>query len=170
MTTTAIDGLVTRATERPLPTALALGRAGLPYALGLYMAFIFLYYLPYKFYPGNFVFEVLESWSGLTWVEPYLRYWVGGAEAVASLLLLIPGLQVAGAALALGIMSGAIFFHLFTPLGVDPFNDGGKLFTEACTVWTFAVAILVMRRREILPLLARFATDPRLPRIPGGPA
>jgi hypothetical protein len=167
MTTTAIDGLVTRATERPLPTALALGRAGLPYALGLYMTFIFLYYLPYKFYPGNFIFEVLESWSGLTWVEPYLRYWVGGAEAVASLLLLIPGLQVAGAALALGIMSGAIFFHLFTPLGVDPFNDGGKLFTEACTVWTFAVAILVMRRREILPLVRRFATDPRFLRIVG---
>jgi hypothetical protein len=165
MTTTTRGGLATRAAERPLPTALALGRAGLPYALGAYIAYIFLWYLPYKFYPGNHVFETLEAWSGLPWVEPYLRYWVGGAEAVASFLLLVPGVQLAGAAMALGIMSGAISFHLFTPLGVDPFNDGGKLFTEACTVWGFAVAILVMRRREILPLLARLATDPRLPRI-----
>ena len=84
---------------------------------------------------------------------------------MASLLLFIPGLQVAGAAVAFGTMTGAIFFHVFTPLGIDPYNDGGKLFTEACTVWAFAVAILVMRRREILPLLARLATDPRLPRI-----
>jgi hypothetical protein len=129
------------------------------------MAFVFLRCLPYKFYPGKYLFEMLESWSGLSWFEPYPRYWVGGAEAVAAFL--IPGLQVAGAALALGIMSGAIFLHLFTPLGVDPFHDGGRLFTEACRVWTFAVAILAMRRREILPLLRRFSTDPRLDRVLG---
>jgi hypothetical protein len=59
-------------------------------------------------------------------------------------------------------MAGAIGFHLFTPLGIDPYNDGGTLFKEACTNVAFSAAILVMRRHEILPLLRRLVTDPRL--------
>ena len=43
--------------------------------------------------------------------------------------------RVLGAELAIGIMSGASFFHLVSPLGVDPYGDGGALFKEACTVW-----------------------------------
>lgn len=173
MTTTniaMIDGLVARAAARPAPTALALARAALPWALALYMAYIFLSYLPYKFHPGNYVFETIEAWAGVSWIEPNFRYFTGGVEAVASLLLLIPGLQVAGAALALGTMSGAILLHVGTPLGIDPFNDGAKLFIEACTVWTFALAILAIRRREILPLLRRLATDQHLVRVLKGAA
>jgi hypothetical protein len=49
--------------------------------------------------------------------------------------------------------------------GADPYNDGGKLFTEACTLWAFSLAILFLRRDEILPLVKRLATDPRLVRI-----
>jgi len=47
--------------------------------------------------------------------------------------------------MSVGIMSGAIFFHLFTPLGIQmpEFNatgdiigyDGGLLFGMACLVW-----------------------------------
>ena len=159
------QSLLTRAAERPLPTALTAASVVLPWLLAVYIAYILLWYLPFKFYPDSYLFQVLEDWAGLPWFEPYFRYLTGGVEAVASLLLFIPGLQVAGAAAAFGTMTGAIFFHVFTPLGIDPYNDGGKLFTEACTLWVFSLAILFMRRDQILPLLKRLATDPRLVRV-----
>ena len=80
---------------------------------------------------------------------------------MACLLLVIPGLQVAGAAVAFATMGGAIMLHLFTALGVDPYNDGGTLFKEACTNLVFAAIILFLRRDEILPLVRRLVTDPR---------
>lgn len=148
--------------RRPAQRALELGSIVLPYALAAYAAYIFLWYLPFKFAPESHLFQVLEDWAGLTWFEPYFRYLTGSVEALASVLLFIPGLQVAGAALALAIMTGAIFLHVFTPLGIDPYNDGGKLFTEACIVWLFSLTILGIRRHEILPFLRRLAVDPRV--------
>lgn len=83
---------------------------------------------------------------------------VGSAELLASLLLLAGALaaharwlQAAGAALGLGIISGAIFFHLFTPLGVavinaDGSSDGGELFALACGVWVCCALLLWLRR------------------------
>jgi hypothetical protein len=159
--------LARAAAERPLPAALIAARVALPWLLAAYIAYILLWYLPFKFHPESYLFQVLEDWAGLPWFEPHFRYLTGGVEAVASLLLLIPGLQVAGAAVAFATMTGAIFFHVLTPLGIDPYNDGGKLFTEACTLWVFSLAILFLRRDEILPLLKRLATDPRLARPTG---
>ncbi len=65
----------------------------------------------------------------------------------------------AGASLALGVISGAIFFHLFTPLGVQVVNtdgslDGGQLFALACGVWVASAGILMLHRsaiRSVLP-------------------
>ena len=74
-------------------------------------------------------------------------------ELIAALLLFSRWHGV-GALMALGIMSGAIVFHLFTPLGVvmPEFNavgevignDGGLLFGMACLVWLSA-AFLTLR-------------------------
>jgi hypothetical protein len=161
---TSIDAILARAAERPAGTAARAASLLLPWALAAYLAYILLWYLPFKFYPDSYLFQVLEDWAGLPWFEPYFRHFTGGVEAVASLLLFIPGLQVAGAAVAFATMMGAIFFHVFTPLGIDPYHDGGRLFTEACTLWVFSLAILVIRRDEILPLLRRLATDPRVAR------
>jgi len=59
--------------------------------------------------------------------------------------------QVLGAAMGLGVISGAIFFHLFTPLGVavvntDGSSDGGELFMLACGVWVACALLLWLRR------------------------
>ena len=148
--------------RRPAATALRTLSFALPYGLGLAIAFVFLSYLPYKFAPGSALFQVIEDWAGVDWVEPHFRFLTGGIELIASILLFVPGLQVAGAALAFGTMAGAIALHLFTPLGVDPYNDGGVLFQQAVMVLVFSAAIVVIRRREILPLLRRLASDPRL--------
>jgi hypothetical protein len=89
----------------------------------------------------------------------------GSIEALASLLLFIPGLQLAGAGLALGTMTGAILLHVFTPLGIDPYNDGAQLFKQACTVWVCALVIIAIRHEEILPFLRRLVTDPHALRV-----
>ena len=128
----------------------------LPWPLAVWIAFIFIWYLQYKFtgHDGStYLFTILTDWLGVPGHEKAMRIGVGTAELVAALLLFVPRLQVVGAALALGIMSGAIFFHLVSPLGVDPYGDGGKLFKEACLTWLAAAAILALRRREAADLL-----------------
>lgn len=160
-----IENILTRASERPLPAALTLGRVSLPYLLAAYIVYILLWYLPFKFYPDSELFRTLATSLGLPWFEPWFRYFTGGVEAVACLLLVIPGLQVAGAAVTFATMGSAIMLHLFTALGVDPYHDGGTLFKEACTNLVFAATILVLRRDEILPLLRLLATDRRALRI-----
>jgi hypothetical protein len=69
------------------------------------------------------------------------------------LLVLVPRTRLPGALLALGIMSGAIFFHVVSPLGIDPYHDGGKLFKEACSVWLASAFIVFVQRRELMALL-----------------
>ena len=60
-------------------------------------------------------------------------------------------------------MTGAVSFHLFTPLGVDPNNDGGGLFAAAVTIWVSAIVLLIIRRNELVGLArrsrARFRTQ-----------
>jgi hypothetical protein len=51
-------------------------------------------------------------------------------------------------------MTGAVSFHLFTPLGIDPNNDGGGLFAAAVTIWITAIVLLAIRRNEIIGLVA----------------
>ena len=74
-------------------------------------------------------------------------------EIAASILVVVPRTRVFGAAFALGVMSGAIFFHLVSPLGIDPYHDGGALFTEACEVWLAAAFILAVLRNDAIALL-----------------
>jgi hypothetical protein len=53
------------------------------------------------------------------------------------------------ALISLAIISGAMFFHLFTPLGVVITGDHGTLFTLVCGVWLSSVAIIVMERHKL---------------------
>jgi hypothetical protein len=130
----------------------------LPWPLAAYVAFIFIWYLQYKFtgHPGSVhLFTILQDWSHLPF-EPYGRVGVGVTELIAGLLILIPFTRFIGAGMGLGIMTGAIFFHLFTPLGVDPYGDGGVLFKEACMVWACSLAILILDRHRIGAMLIKF--------------
>jgi len=56
----------------------------------------------------------------------------------------------------MGVMSGAIFFDLFTPLGVDPYGGGGALLKQVCFTWVMAAVIVVVRRAELLALAGRY--------------
>jgi hypothetical protein len=86
-------------------------------------------------------------------MEPWGRLGIGVMELVAAGLLLIPKSNLAGAALGLGLMSGAIFFHI-TKLGIyfdgDPF-----LFVYALITWIACLSLLILNRKQIFSLLTK---------------
>jgi uncharacterized membrane protein YphA (DoxX/SURF4 family) len=139
------------------------------WVLAAFIAYIFIYYLQFKFtgHPGSVdLFTTLTDWLGFHGHEKFMRIGTGTMELIASVLLFIPATQVVVAALALGIMSGAIFFHLVSPLGIDPYGDGGVLFKEACAVWLSSLAILAIRRRQAVELVERYFPFLPLPARP----
>jgi len=81
-------------------------------------------------------------------MEPWGRIGTGIIELIASILLLIPRTIVFGAVLGLGVMSGALLFHL-TRLGVVVMDDHGQLFVYALLVF-FSCAILTWSFRRQL--------------------
>ena len=157
----------------------------LPWLLTLFIAFVFVQSLAFKFTGAPepvYIFKTIESWaqtslgiSGL--FAPggvFSQQIVGVAELIASLLLLVGAalgglksqghaaktlfakIHAAGALLALGVISGAIFFHLFTPLGIivgseadQIASDGGSLFIMAVLVW-ISSAILLFLHRDLI--------------------
>lgn len=124
------------------------------WAAALWIAYEFLWYEQYKLTGPTLIFEILgPGWSGIP--EKPFRLFVASMEIVAAVLVLIPRTRAFGALFALGIMSGAIMFHLFTPLGIDPYGDGGQLFKEACFTWAMAALIVVLKRDELLALARR---------------
>ncbi len=127
------------------------------FVLSAYIAFVFVQSLFFKFtgsVESIFIFSTLRDWSGIGLFEPFGRFFIGSCELVASILLFIPRTRIFGAGMALGIISGAIVFHLFTPLGVEIMGDGGLLFTLACGVWIASAVILWIERAKVAALLA----------------
>jgi uncharacterized membrane protein YphA (DoxX/SURF4 family) len=148
------------------------------WVLTLYVALVFIQSLFFKFTGSPetvYIFEgKLDPWAaslGFPGVFApggiFSAKVVGVFELIASVLLLIGAaaartrtVQVLGAAMGLGVISGAIFFHLFTPLGVavvntDGSSDGGELFMLACGVWISCALLLWMRRDVWLAWLSR---------------
>lgn len=81
-------------------------------------------------------------------MEPWGRIGSGIAELVASILLLIPKTVWAGALASLGVISGAIFFHL-TKLGIEVQGDDGLLFYLAIIVFVCSGVALLIHKKDI---------------------
>ena len=141
-----------------------------PAAISVFAAAVFLDSLRYKFtdHPKTQeIFGRLDGWAGSLGLPGlfghsglFSQYVIGSAELAASTLLLVgllprfTRLNALGAAVGFSVMTGAVNFHLWTPLGIDPNNDGGGLFAAAVTIWFSSLALLIMRRKEIAGLLA----------------
>ena len=146
----------------------------------LYVAFVFIQSLFFKFSGSPetvYIFEAkLDPWAASLGFPGlfapgglFSAKVVGSFELLASVLLIAgaamprrPLVQVAGAALGLGVISGAIFFHLFTPLSIavvnaDGSSDGGELFALACGVWVACALLLWLRRESWLRLVGAAA-------------
>jgi hypothetical protein len=138
-------------------------------AISVFGAAIFSDSLRYKFtdHPKTQeIFGRLNDWAASLGADGlfahhglFSQYVIGSAEAVAAVLLiagLLPVLRLLnglGAVIAFGVMSGAVSFHLFTPLGIDPNNDGGGLFAAAVTLWIGSAVLIVLRRDVLLGLV-----------------
>jgi hypothetical protein len=135
---------------------------------------VFLFSLPYKFsgHPDTqHIFGTIGLWmqdvlsQGLgSWFGQNGAYAVGTVELLVSLLLLSPlvfmllkKLNVIsqaparelmhglGGLLATGVMTGAAFFHLITPLGIEVLHngksDGGSLFYAAVSILVLGLVL-----------------------------
>lgn len=86
-------------------------------------------------------------------MEPWGRIGTGVMELIAAILILIPRTTALGALLAIGLMSGALFFHL-TQLGIEVKGDGGLLFIYALLVLISSAILLFVYQSQIRSLLS----------------
>ncbi len=143
----------------------------LPYILSIFISFIFVQSLFFKFSGAPetvHIFTTLNDWAASTFginglfLAPGLfsAYVIGSAELVAASLLLIglftryKILNPLGALMSMGVMSGAIFFHLFTPLGIDVQGDGGALFFMAVGVWISSCILVLINKEKLFRLIS----------------
>jgi uncharacterized membrane protein YphA (DoxX/SURF4 family) len=130
----------------------------LTWPAALWIAYELLWYEQFKL-TGNegsvALFTVLSDWLHTPGGEKPFRLFVATMEIIASVLVVIPRTRLPGAIFTAGIMGGAIFFHTVSPLGIDPYNDGGKLFKEAVFTFFTALFIVYAYRLELRALLTR---------------
>jgi uncharacterized membrane protein YphA (DoxX/SURF4 family) len=125
-------------------------QTGLSWLLQLLIAGILLQTLFFKFTGAEesvYIFTKLGA-------EPWGRIGSGVVELVAALLLLVPATVPLGAAITVGVMSGAILSHL-TVLGLSVKDDGGLLFGLALTAF-MGSAVLLFLRRTAIPVIGRY--------------
>lgn len=147
------------------------------WAIALWASYIFLSSLPYKFslHPdtqhifgtiGQWISDTINGTLGELFAN-FGSYAVGGVELITSIILLLPGLlwllrkigvrkkpvlrerfHVVGGLLASGVMAGAVFFHLFTPLGIEVLHngesDGGSLFYAAVSILVLGIVLFIL--------------------------
>ncbi len=116
----------------------------------------------------QFIFATVDAWAaqflqpGL-FIDggPFNAYVTGSIELVASALMLSSLvtknllIRAIGALISIGVISGAIFFHIFTPLGIEVQGDGGTLFIMALIVWFGSTYILLKNKNVLLSKLAK---------------
>jgi hypothetical protein len=123
--------------------------------IGLWMlrivaALIMLQTLYFKFSASD---ESVYIFSRLG-MEPWGRIGTGILELIASMLILYPKTTSIGALIAMGLMGGAIWFHL-TKLGIPVKNDGGQLFIYALLVFVSSGILLFTYRHALLSYINR---------------
>lgn len=139
--------------------------------LTLYICFVFIQSLFFKYSNSpetQHIFGTLDQWAGTFGLAGlfapsgiFSQYVIGTAELLASGILLFGLIRrnnlmhAFGAIISMAVISGAICFHLFTPLGVVIDNDGGLLFAMACGIWLSAAYIIYTHKCALLALIKR---------------
>jgi hypothetical protein len=147
--------------------------------IALWASKVFLSSLPYKFsgHPDTqHIFGTIGEWlKGFVgdaaggFFSEYGAIVIGSAELVTSVILLSPIVfwilnkvklidarpyrvvaHALGGLMAAGIMGGAVFFHLVSPLGVEVLHqgksDGGSLFYSALSILVLGLVLFVINR------------------------
>ena len=92
-------------------------------------------------------------------MEPWGRIGTGIGELIASILILYPRTTALGSLMGIGLMAGAIFFHL-TKLGIvvhvnGDAGDGGVLFITGVIVLVCCSILVYVQRHQLLSLLKK---------------
>jgi len=112
-----------------------------------------------KFGAENIIFATIAERSGIPLFEPVIRMLTGVLEIIAAVLLLIPSVRPLGALLSLGLIGGAIVFHLSPWLGIMVSIAPGQpatpmLFSMAVTSFVVTCFVLFQNRQSI-PVIGR---------------
>lgn len=149
--------------------------------LAAWICNIFLTSLFYKFtgHPDTvYIFNTIGSWLGGFLGDTigglfsqYGAYLIGSFELLTSIVLLSPILlwpihklssaihlpqrpvmHCIGGLMAAAVMSGAVFFHLVSPLGVEVLHegkgDGGSLFYAAVSILVSGIILFILNRKQ----------------------
>lgn len=140
--------------------------------IALWLSYVFIGSLPYKFNGaaetvhifstiGAWISSVLDNKTGELFSQ-YGAYIVGGFELLTVLILLAPiflwqqrqKLHYIGGLMSTAVMSGAVFFHLFTPLGwLVKWSENGQMRTDsdlansALSIVALGVIMLVLNKK-----------------------
>jgi len=82
------------------------------------------------------------------------RIGIGIIELITAILLVNKKTIILGSILSIGVISGAIFFHL-TILGIEVMHDKGLLFYLAMIVFVLSVLIIVINKKEVILLIEK---------------
>lgn len=156
--------------------------AVISWLMALWMCKVFLFSLPYKFtgHPDTqHIFGTIGAWmSGIlgdgigNLFASTGAIGVGSFELITSIVLLLPALlwvlgkagigeasgqrakfHRIGGIMASVVMAGAVFFHLFTPLGIEVLHqgksDGGSLFYAAVSILVGGVIMFVINSLKL---------------------
>ena len=152
-------------------------RALVSWVTVFWICFVFLVSLPYKFtlHPDTqHIFTTIGDWLGTFFGETfgsvfgnYGSYVIGGIELATCIVLLLPILlwiiskisgsffgvtrrrfHMIGGLMASAVMSGAVFFHLVSPLGIEVLHQGqsdnGSLFYKAVSILGLGVVLFII--------------------------
>ena len=126
-----------------------------PLGLSIFIAVVFGQSLLFKFTSAPesiHIFQTIENWIGLAFFEPGMRYLIGVAELIFAVLVLVPATRIIGAMGALAVITGAIFFHVASPLGIVVQGDP-TLFILAVGVFLSSIGLLYLLRDQFEGLL-----------------
>ena len=115
--------------------------------LSLIVAAGFLFFGMQKFGATNPIFSIIAERSGISLFEPQIRMLTGVAEIVAAILLIIPKTRLLGALAGLGVLVGAIGFHISPWLGINVPGMGHSLFIMALAMLALTIWLILTLRK-----------------------
>ena len=127
--------------------------------LALIVAAGFFFFGVQKFGAENIVFETIAERSGISLFEPLIRMLTGVAEVGTAILILIPRTRLLGALAGLGVLAGAIGFHLSPWLGINVPGIGHGLFFTALGLTVLTATLFVLLKKQGYGLTSGLKND-----------
>ena len=117
-------------------------------ALSLVVAAGFIFFGVQKFGATNPIFSIIAERSGISLFEPVIRMLTGVAELAVAALILIPRTRLLGALGGVGVVVGAVGFHLSPWLGINVPGIGHGLFITALVLLSLTAALFLVLRKQ----------------------